>query len=109
MNLHTCTSMLVIRLDCTLAALYCSHDLYLMLSFFTPSPLSSFSQDPAPSSSSSDQFTSPDQSSEITLTELNEREVAAADALPQQDSSKPESSGGVVKRRRISRTEKEKV
>lgn len=63
-------------------------------------PLSSL-QEPAPPSL--DQPTSPDQSSGITLTELNEKEVAQ----PQQD-SKPESPAGVVKRR-ISRTEKEKV
>ena len=50
-----------------------------------------------------DQLSSPDQSSGITLTELNEKEVAQ----PLQDSN-PESSAGVVKRR-ISRTEKEKV
>jgi hypothetical protein len=59
-------------------------------------------QEPAPPSL--DQLTSADESSGITLTELNEKEVAQ----PQQD-SKPESSAGVVKRRRISRTEKEKV
>lgn len=59
-------------------------------------------QEPAPSPL--DQCTSPDQSPGITLAELNEKEVAQ----PQQDSI-PESSAGVVKRRRVSRTEKEKV
>lgn len=59
-------------------------------------------QEPAPSSL--DQLSSGDQQSAgITLTELNEKEVAQL----QQD-SKPESSAGVVKRR-ISRTEKDKV
>lgn len=66
-------------------------------------PCFSFLQE-EPTPSSSDQLTSADQSSGITLTELNEKEVA----LSQQD-SKPESSAGVVTRRRISRTEKEKV
>ena len=63
-----------------------------------------FSIQEEPTLPSSDQLTTSEQAPEITLTELNEKEI-----LESQEDNKRSSSGGVVKRRKISRTDKEKV
>ena len=63
-----------------------------------------FSVQEEPTLPASDQLTTSDEPLEITLTELNEKEIQQS-----QEESKRTSSGGVVKRRRLSRSDKEKV